>query len=77
MTGRSYTFAELLDKSRRVASGLVKQGLKKGDVVAFLAPNSIDFIVMYYGTIAAGGIITPINPAYTACILPDIVETQL
>nr|XP_054919845.1 uncharacterized protein LOC129381198 [Dermacentor andersoni] len=51
-----YTFGELLDTCRRVAAGLQKCGLRKGDVVAFHCVNSCELIVAMCGTYFAGGI---------------------
>jgi len=39
---------------------------KKGDVLALYTPNSIDTPVVMWGTLWAGGIISPANPGYTA-----------
>lgn len=39
---------------------------KKGDVLALFTPNSIDTPVLMWGTLWAGGIVSPANPAYTA-----------
>ncbi|KAL4871932.1 hypothetical protein BDV12DRAFT_163387 [Aspergillus spectabilis] len=65
-TQRSYTFQDV--KQSAIAFG---QGLKsvydwrKGDVLALYTPNSIDTPVIMYGTLWAGGIVSPSNPAYT------------
>lgn len=66
-TSRSYTFAST--KSSAIAFG---QGLKaiydwrKGDVLAIFSPNSIDFPVITWGCLWAGGVVSPANPGYTA-----------
>ena len=72
-TGRvtSYgRFAALVD---RVAAGLAAHGLHKGQVVAILAPNCPDWLVVAYGAMTAGGVVTGINPLYT----PGEVAGQL
>ncbi|XP_065293063.1 uncharacterized protein [Dermacentor albipictus] len=51
-----YTFGELLDACHRVAAGLEKCGLRKGDVVAFHCVNSCELVVAMCGTYFAGGI---------------------
>lgn len=38
---------------------------KKGDVLALFTPNSIDTPVVTWGTLWAGGIISPSSPVYT------------
>ncbi|OJJ58628.1 hypothetical protein ASPSYDRAFT_150917 [Aspergillus sydowii CBS 593.65] len=65
-TRRSYTYKDV--KQSAIAFG---QGLKsiydwrKGDVLALYTPNSIDTPVVMYGTLWAGGVVSPSNPAYT------------
>ena len=64
-TGRSYTFSELADLTKRCASALARRGLNKGDVVAMYSPNSPEFAIVFFGVLRAGGIVTAINPLYT------------
>jgi 4-coumarate--CoA ligase len=73
-TDRSYTFANVRDGSITFGQGLKHTlGWSKGDVLAFFAPNNIDFPVVNFGLQWAGGIASPINPTYPA----DDVADQL
>ncbi len=65
-TGRSLTYAELADQIRRVAAGLASQGLGRGDVLAILAPNSPEWLVACHGAITAGGVVSGLNPLWSA-----------
>ena len=49
-----------------MASGLNEQGIKNGDKVVLLLPNTLEFIIGYYGILKAGGIVVPANPLYKA-----------
>jgi len=40
-------------------------GLKKGDVVALVAPNYPDTVLGFLGSSAGGLVITTVNPQYT------------
>ena len=51
---------------KRLAVGLDKLGLKKGDVVMVVTPNTIFVPVAYLGTVGSGRIFSGANPAYTA-----------
>jgi acyl-CoA synthetase (AMP-forming)/AMP-acid ligase II len=61
-TGRVLTYAELADSVRRAAAGLVARGLARGDMLALCAPNSPEFAVAYYAALAAGALVTTVNP---------------
>jgi acyl-CoA synthetase (AMP-forming)/AMP-acid ligase II len=63
--GRSFSYKDLLRDTYRCAGALVAHGLRKGDVFALLLPNLQEFAVAFYGGLAAGGVITPVNPLYT------------
>ena len=52
--------------ARKFASALIRRGLKKGDVVAIYSPNVLEYCIVFFGTILAGGIVTTCNPLYTA-----------
>jgi acyl-CoA synthetase (AMP-forming)/AMP-acid ligase II len=64
-SGRTLHYGELADGVRRVASGLAGLGLRPGDVFAILAPNSPEWLLACYGALAAGGVVTGINPLCT------------
>jgi long-chain acyl-CoA synthetase len=57
------TFNELTD---RMAGALAKLGVKKGDRVIILMPNSPQFVIAYFGILKAGGIVVATNPLYSA-----------
>ena len=72
-SGRTLHYGELADGMHRVASGLAGLGLRPGDVFAILAPNSPEWLLACYGALAAGGVVTGINPLCT----PGEVAAQL
>jgi acyl-CoA synthetase (AMP-forming)/AMP-acid ligase II len=72
-TGAVTTYAELAERVRAVAAGLAELGIRQGDAVGLLAPNSVDWPVAFHAVIALGGIVTSINPLLT----PDEIGKQL
>ena len=66
MTGRALSFAELRDAIQRTAGGLRARGFGKGDVLAIMAPNLPDYAVAFHAVTLLGGIVTTVNPTYTA-----------
>src|SRR4051794_31446159 len=65
-SGRTMTYGELDDAVRRQAGGWLERGLAKGEVVAVMAPNCAEYGVTFHGVALAGGVITTVNPTYTA-----------
>ena len=65
-SGRVVTYAHLQSQVRSFAGGLVERGFKAGQVVALMLPNIPEFAVCFYGTLWAGGVVTTVNPAFTA-----------
>jgi long-chain acyl-CoA synthetase len=57
--------ADLEQLSNSMAAALTAQGLKKGDRVALVLPNSPQSFIGFFGIWKAGGIAVPINPLYT------------
>ena len=65
-TKTSFTFSEVKDLSGKFASALSKRGIKKGDVVAVLAPNIPEFAIVFLGVLQLGAILTCVNPHFTS-----------
>ena len=59
--GRIFTRQELHDRSEGVAHALASRGLGKGDRIAVLAMNSLDYLSCYLGVARAGAVIVPMN----------------
>ena len=51
---------------KRLAIGLDKLGVKRGEVVMIVTPNNIFVPVAYLGVVGSGRIFTGVNPLYTA-----------
>lgn len=60
------TWREFNQAIDRVANGLIKSGLRKGDKVSVLMLNSIEMLEIMMGTIKAGGVIVPLSVMLTA-----------
>ena len=63
---RSITYEELDRASDALAAALVDLGLKKSDRVAIVMPNSVAFVISFYGILKAGGVVAATNPTYPA-----------
>ncbi len=73
--GRSWTYAEFDAAVNRAARLLLSQGIRKGDVVSLLLPNSAEYIIAYFACFKTGAIAGPVNsllkPQEIAYIIAD------
>lgn len=61
----SWTWAELEDRTNRLAANYLALGLEPGDRVASLMPNRIELLAHYLACFKAGLVTTPLNYRYT------------
>lgn len=63
--GNEVTFRQLHEYINRFAAALADLGVIKGDRVALMLPNCLDYIYAYYAAIKLGAIVVQMNPMYT------------
>jgi acyl-CoA synthetase (AMP-forming)/AMP-acid ligase II len=63
--GGRVSYAELWDRAARVGGGLRDSGIRPGDRVAIRLPNSIDWVLAFFGGLMAGAIVVPVNTRFT------------
>ena len=63
---REITWSVFDEKANRVANLLVKKGIRKGQKVAILLMNCLEWLPIYFGILKAGAIAVPLNFRYTA-----------
>ena len=56
------TYQQIKERSDHFAANLLSLGIRKGDRVILLLPNSPQFLLAYYGLLKAGAVIVPLNP---------------
>ena len=62
--GRRFTYRQLQTESRRLASALLRLGLKPGDRIGIWSHNNAEWVLMQLATAMAGLVLVNINPAY-------------
>ncbi|HSY48712.1 MAG TPA: 4-coumarate--CoA ligase family protein [Thermoanaerobaculia bacterium] len=65
-SGRTLTYAGWAQAVRETAAGLARRGLRKGGVFAIYSPNAPEYAVFFHAVSLLGGVVTTINPLYTA-----------
>ncbi len=66
MMGADLSYAEFDRRSLAVAAWLQSRGVQRGDRVAIMLPNVLQFPVAMLGILRAGAVVVNINPLYTA-----------
>ena len=73
-TGRTLSYAQVLERSAQLAHALVELGVRPGDRVAVQVDKSPEALLLYLATLRAGGVYLPLNTAYTAAELAYFLE---
>ncbi len=71
---RSITYAALDAATTRLARQLQKRGVAPGDIVAFMAPRSIEMLIGWLASLKAGAAFLPLDPAYPRDALAFMIE---
>jgi acyl-CoA synthetase (AMP-forming)/AMP-acid ligase II len=64
--GREISFRVLAEMSARAAAAFLDSGMSQGDRVLVLLPNGPEYAAVFFGLLATGGVIVPLNPNNTA-----------
>jgi len=62
--GNILTYEQIYLKANHLAKYLCSIGIKKGDRVAIMLPNTPQAVIAYYGVLLAGAVVVQTNPLY-------------
>jgi long-chain acyl-CoA synthetase len=62
--GRVWTWRDIADEVMRVAAGLQRLGVKKGDRVGLCLPNMPHSVIAYYAILKVGAVVVNYSPLY-------------
>ena len=63
---REITWKTFEEKANQFANLLLTRGCRRGDKVAILLMNSIEWLPIYFGVLKAGAVVVPLNYRYTS-----------
>ncbi|WP_315832732.1 acyl-CoA synthetase [Bradyrhizobium prioriisuperbiae] len=72
--GRSFTWAQTLERCRRVASFLTRRGVTRGDTVAAMLPNIPAMNELHFAVPMADGVLNTLNTRLDATALAFMLE---
>ena len=64
--GGRLTYRRLNELIDRFAASLAQLGVRKGDRVGVMLPNSPHFVIAFFGAMRLGAVVVNINPTYTS-----------
>ncbi|OCF37159.1 AMP-binding protein [Kwoniella heveanensis CBS 569] len=73
LTGRFVTRGQVEEQAKKLATGLKRKGIQRGEVGCIFGMNSLEWVNACFGSQALGAIVSPANYAYT----PDELLHQL
>ncbi len=72
--GGDISYAMLHEAIKRLARGLQKLGITRGDRVAVMLPNMPHFVISYYAALRLGAVVVPVNTMYKSRELSLVLE---
>ncbi|MFZ0814030.1 MAG: class I adenylate-forming enzyme family protein [Candidatus Sulfotelmatobacter sp.] len=75
VTGREITYGEFHRQACALAAELDGRGVRKGDRIAIMLPNSCDLAILYFACIYLGAVIVPTNPSLSRSDVQFIFES--
>jgi long-chain acyl-CoA synthetase len=72
--GERLTYRELFDRVTSCAAALAEHGVRQGDRVAMMIPNTADFPTLYYAVLCLGATVVPILPLLSAAEVTHILR---
>jgi len=58
---RKVTYKQLDQLVNKIANGLIKRGIKKGDRLAIFSKNNLDFVIITFALARIGAVLIPVN----------------
>ncbi len=74
LDGDTTTYGEVADRILRLHEAFAELGIQRGDRVAVVGRNSINWAVTYLATITYGAVIVPVLPDFTSAEIEHIVR---
>lgn len=72
--GESYSYKDIWQRAKAIASGLKTQGVQPGDKIGVLLTNRMEYCEIWWGCHLAGGVLVPINTELLGSLLSHTVN---
>jgi crotonobetaine/carnitine-CoA ligase len=71
---KTYSYGDMDRLANQAANGLAQLGVGRGDRVAVMMRNSVEWLAAWFGTVKLGAVIVPVNAAYRGDGLAHVVN---
>jgi O-succinylbenzoic acid--CoA ligase len=71
--GRRWSFADLDGDTARIAAAFEAQGIRRGDIVALVAPNSAPLVLALMALMRMGAVAAPVNHRFPASHIDGVL----
>ena len=72
--GKKYTYKKLIEEIENVAASLISIGVKKGDAISIVTPNTPQALFMIYAANRIGAVANMIHPLLSASEIQKFIE---
>ncbi|WP_180900621.1 AMP-binding protein [Martelella soudanensis] len=72
--GQVFSFDDLNAMSRSAAAGLAAQGIGKGDRVALMLDNCVEYLALWFGLSRLGAVEVPLNTGHRGAVLAHMLR---
>lgn len=73
---KEITYSQLEKDTNQLAHALIDLGVKPADMVSIMLPNSIEFLISYFGVIKSGATMVPLNISFKALAVEYILNNS-
>ena len=71
--GAAWTYEEMVGRAGRLAAALRRTGVGRGDRVALMLPNGVEFLDVMFASARLGAVEVPVNTAYKGQLLEYVL----
>ena len=71
---REFSYHQLDDMANGVARALLARGLKRGERIAILSANRVEYLAAYYGAMRAGLVAVPVNHRFPRALTEFVIR---
>ncbi|TNJ38861.1 o-succinylbenzoate--CoA ligase [Chlorobaculum thiosulfatiphilum] len=72
--GRRWSFADLHADTARIAAAFEARGVRRGDIVALVAPNSVPLVLALMALMRMGAVAAPVNHRFPASHVEGVIQ---